>query len=394
MTDTRIDTDIVVAGGGLAGLAMTARLAVAGYTTLCVDAGDRPGVETARNDRRTTAILMSGIETLRKTGAWDVMAAEAQSMMGLRILDCGGRTADIREDVLFEAAEIGDGPFGWNVENGKGRLALADRIDALSRAELINGAKVIRSMVRRDAVFVSLSNGVSVRAKLLIGADGRNSFVRKMAGINHREHVFAQKIIACRVQHSETHHGISTEMHHVGGPLTFAPLPGNMSGVVWMSANRDADRLISLDDEGFRSELMTASQGVAGEITHAGNRAVWPSSICVAHALTAPRVALVAEAAHAFPPIGAQGFNTSLRDVETLASLAEQTDDPGAPDLLRQYARKRMPDIIARTVGVDLLNRSVLSSVRLVRDLRRAGLGVLGRTAPAKRFAMRVGMGG
>jgi len=368
----RLDVDVVVAGGGLAGLAMTVRLAVAGYSTVCVEAGPRPRQETAGRDKRTTAILMPGVETLRKAGAWDTIGADAQPMMGLRILDCGGKTPDVREDVLFEAAELGDGPFGW----------------------LICQAKVARSMVRRDAVFVSLSNGTSIRAKLLIGADGRRSFVREQAGLGHRDWEFGQKIIACRVTHSSPHEGISTEMHHVGGPLTFAPLPGKASGVVWMNPDKEADRLISLDDAAFRKELQAHSQGVVGEIESVADRATWTSAISVTKALTAQRTALIAEAAHAFPPIGAQGFNTSLRDVETLASLAEEAEDPGSEQVLTRYARQRMPDIVARTVGVDLLNRSVLSSARFIREVRRAGLTALGQTAPLKRFAMRVGMGG
>ncbi len=390
----RLTVDVVVVGGGLAGLAMTTRLAVAGFSTVCVEAGPRPSAETAERDKRTTAVLMPGVETLRKAGAWDAIAADAQPMMGLRILDCGGKTPDIREDVLFEAAELGDGPFGWNVENGKGRLALADRIDVLDKAELICQAKITHYMTRRDAVFVTLSNGTSVRAKLLIAADGRGSFIREMAGIGHRDWEFGQKIIACRVSHSQAHDGISTEMHHVGGPLTFAPLPGNASGVVWMNPDNEANRLIDLEDDAFRDELQGQSQNVLGRIETVQDRAVWTSAICVAKGLTAPRIVLIAEAAHAFPPIGAQGFNTSLRDVETLAELVEQADDPGSAEILKRYARQRMPDIVARTLGVDLLNRSVLSSVRFVRDIRRAGLGMLGRTAPAKQFAMRVGMGG
>ena len=215
-----------------------------------------------------------------------------------------------------------------------------------------------------------------------------------MAGIGYRDWEFGQTIIACRVTHSGAHEGISTEMHHVGGPLTFAPLPGKASGVVWMNPDDEAQRLIALDDEAFREALQERSQGAVGEIETVENRATWNSSITVTKALTAPRTALIAEAAHAFPPIGAQGFNTSLRDVETLAAIAEEAEDPGAEAVLTKYARQRMPDILARTAGVDLLNRSVLSAVPLVRDVRRMGLSALGKTEPLKRMAMRVGMGG
>lgn len=390
----RLETDVLVVGGGLAGLAMTARVALNGFSVICVEAGPMPSAETADRDKRTTAVLMPGVETLRSTGAWEEIVADAQAMVALRILDCGGKTPDVREDVLFEADELGDGPFGWNIENGKGRLALAARISALANARLISETRVSRSVTRRDGVLVTLSTGETVRAKLVVGADGRRSAIREAAGIGYRDWDFGQKIIACRVTHAEPHQGISTELHHVGGPLTFAPLPGDASGAVWMNPDAEADRLIALGDAAFRDALQERSQGVVGRIGSVENRAVWNSGITVAKGLVAPRTALIAEAVHAFPPIGAQGFNTSLRDIETLASLIEGTQDPGSEGALKQYARKRMPDVLARTAGIDLLNRSVLSSARLVRDLRHIGLNVLGRTSPLRRFAMRVGMGG
>ena len=133
----RLSVDILVVGGGMAGLAATTRLAAAGRSVLCVEAGPRPSETTANNDRRTTAILSPGIETLRRAGVWDALAEGAEPMQGLRILDCGGETSEPRESALFAAEEIGDGPFGWNVENGVARLALADAIDARADATLL-----------------------------------------------------------------------------------------------------------------------------------------------------------------------------------------------------------------------------------------------------------------
>lgn len=390
----RLDTDILIIGGGMAGLAAAARLSVAGLSVICVEAGPPPSSKTAAHDRRTTAILTPGIETLRASGAWDAMAAAAQPMQGLRILDCGGAAPVPREDALFDAAELGDGPFGWNVENGKARLALADRLDALPNATLLTGTRLAHWHARRDAVLATLEDGTQIRAKLLVGADGRGSAVRESASIGHRRIDYRQKALACRITHAEPHDSLSIEMHHVGGPLTFAPLPGNASGVVWMNPNAEADRLIALDDADFLAELTERSCNVLGEIESLSDRGAFPASSVVATRLTARRTVLIAEAAHAFPPIGAQGFNLSLRDIETLAGLAGEADDPGADTLLSRYASRRLPDIYARTAGVDVLNRSVLSALRPVRDIRRAGLAVLSRTGPLKRLAMRVGMGG
>ncbi len=388
-----VETDVLIIGGGLAGLALTARLASTGTRAVCVDTGPMPSAETASREQRTTAILMPGIETLTKAGAWPLIGPDAQALRGMQILDCGGATPVPRDEAMFDAAEIGGEAFGWNVENGKARLAMAQRIETLADARFLPETTLQSHVTREDGVFATLSDGASVRAKLLVGADGRGSAVRANAGIGLRKWGYAQKALACRVHHTRPHEGVSIEMHHVGGPLTFAPLQGGVSGLVWMNADGEADRLAALDDTAFLDELNSRSNGVYGEITHAAPRALWPATTQVATDLIARRTALVAEAAHAFPPIGAQGFNLSLRDIETLAQLCEGAEDTGADSLLATYKRRRTPDILARTAGVDLLNRSVRTTLRPVRDLRRLGLSVLGRTPPLRKLAMTLGMG-
>ena len=389
----RLDTEIVVVGGGLSGLALTARLAAEGLDVTCIDAGEAPARATAGQDARTTAILMPGIETLRRAGAWEAIEPDAQPLLGMRIVDCGGDAAVPRDDVLFDAAETGEEAFGWNVSNGLARLALAARLDTCEAARFRPRTRIVHWIARRDRVLATLSDGTRLSARLLVGADGRGSAVREGSGIGVRRWGYGQKALATRVAHARPHGGVSVEMHHVGGPLTFAPLPGDRSGLVWMNRDAEADRLAALDESAFLDELNRRSQGVYGEITAAEPRALWPATAQVATALTATRTALVAEAAHAFPPIGAQGFNLSLRDVETLAALCAKAGDPGGRDVLSAYARRRAADILARTAGVDLLNRSVRSDLRPVRDLRRAGLSLLGRAPPLRRLAMRVGMG-
>ncbi len=392
MTD-RIETDILVIGGGLAGLALTARLAAEGLDVLCVEAGAAPSSDTAAHDQRTTAILMPGIDTLTRADVWEAIAPDAQPLHGMKIVDCGGKSATPRDEALFDPTETGGDAFGWNVQNGLACLAMARHIEAQGNARLIPDTHIDHWIARQDKVLVTLSDETRVTARLLVGADGRGSVVRKKSGIGLRKWGYTQKALAARVDHTRPHDGISIEMHHVGGPLTFAPLPGNHSGLVWMNRDGEADRLAALDDDAFLEELNRRSHGVYGEITAAAPRALWPATTQVATGLTTTRTVLVAEAAHAFPPIGAQGFNLSLRDVETLAALCGKAEDPGAEATLTTYSRKRTPDILARTAGVDLLNRSVRSDLRPVRDMRRAGLSILGRTPPLRRLAMKIGMG-
>ena len=208
----------------------------------------------------------------------------------------------------------------------------------------------------------------------------------------------AQKAIVFAVTHRDPHNGISTEIHRSGGPLTLVPMPDHAgqpcSSVVWMMPGPRAAALAAMDDAGLGAELTAETMGLFGPLHVASPRAVWPIVSQVALRLAGPRLALIAEAAHVVPPIGAQGLNMSLADVEQLARMLENAPDPGARDLLARYERHQMPAILARVAGVDVLNRAALAEAQPLRDLRRLGLAVIDRVGPLRRFAIRAGMGG
>ncbi len=203
------------------------------------------------------------------------------------------------------------------------------------------------------------------------------------------------------VAHPEPHGDISTEIHRSGGPFTLVPLPDrdgrHHSAVVWMETGPEANRLAGLDKTAFEAELTTRSCHVLGPLTLESPRRVWPIISQVASRLDGPRTALVAEAAHVIPPIGAQGLNMSLRDIATLRDLClrarEAGGDIGAPDLLSSYHRARHGDILARVAGIDALNRAAMARPQVLRDLRRAGLRTLHGLKPVRQTAMRMGLG-
>ena len=394
----RIETDILVAGGGIAGLAATARLAAAGRSVVCVDpapAGDGPGAPRA--DLRTTAFLLPAVETLERAGAWAGMAPHAAPLMTMRLVDAGGRARAVREVADFSAGEITDRPFGWNVPNAAIRAALAGRLAELPAARLLGGARVERLLRRTGEVVAWLSDGHQVRARLAVAADGRDSALREAAGIaSHRWH-YGQKALVFTVTHPEPHGGVSTEIHRTGGPLTLVPMPDYegrpSSSVVWMVPGPRAARLADLDDAGLAAELTAETMGLFGPLGIAGPRAVWPIIGQVALGLVAERLALIAEAAHVVPPIGAQGLNMSLADVETLAGLVAEAPDPGNPALLAAYERRRWPEMTARIAGIDALNRAARAEALPLRDLRRLGLKAIHEMPPLRRLAMRLGLG-
>ena len=393
-----IDTEILVAGGGIAGLTATARLAAAGFDVTCVDPApaDAPG-----GDQRTTAFLAPAVATLERAGAWAAMAPHAAALWTMRLVDAGGRAREVRETADFEAAEMMDRPFGWNVPNIAIREALNSRLAELPGARLVNGQTVAGLVTRSAEALARLSGGGQIRARLVLAADGRDSGLRAGAGIGVRRWHYGQKALVFAVTHPHPHKGVSTEIHRTGGPLTLVPMPDRdgcpCSSVVWMAPGRRATDLHALDDAALGAELTVETMNLFGPLEIAGPRALWPIIGQIAARLDGQRLALVAEAAHVIPPIGAQGLNMSLADIETLARLAEEaqaaSQDIGAPSLLAAYQRRRYPEMVARVAGIDLLNRAAQAEAQPLRDLRRAGLKAIHDVAPLRRLAMRWGLG-
>ena len=397
-----IETDILVAGGGLAGLAAAARLAAEGFSVAVADRAPPPPTDTAKAgaDLRTTALLHPAIETLRRAGAWEGMGEAAEALWVMRIVDAGGRENRARQKADFEAAEMGDRPFGFNIPNTAARAALMARLVELG-VPLHAPAAVETLTVRDDAAIVRLGDGTTLRARLVIGADGRDSAVRALAGIGVRRWSYGQKALVFAVRHPRPHGGVSTEIHRTGGPFTLVPMPDHdgwhMSSIVWMERGPEAVRLFNLAPEPFEAIVNERSLDTLGRLEVVGAKALWPIIGQLSWRMAAPRVALMAEAVHVIPPIGAQGLNMSLADLEDLAervvAAREAGRDIGGPEVLEGYQRRRWPETAARVAGVDALNRAALAAWQPLRDLRRIGLATVSTLPFARRLAMKIGMG-
>jgi 2-octaprenyl-6-methoxyphenol hydroxylase len=398
----RIDTDILVAGGGVAGLAATAAFASAGFRCICVD--PVPPVVSAEaegSDLRSTAFLMPAVRLLEQAGLWQRLAPYAAALRLMRIVDAGGADGAIRETADFVADEIGAPVFGYNLPNWLLRREMVGRIAELDDARLLAPAALQRITPRTDAALVALSTGAQVRAALVVAADGRDSPVREQLGIGARRWGYGQKALVFTVTHTLPHDGVSTEIHRSGGPFTLVPLPdrdgAHQSAIVWMETGPRAAALAAMPEPTFEAALNARACGVLGELRLAGARRAWPIISQIADRLDGPRTALVAEAAHVVPPIGAQGLNMSLRDICTLRDLCLEArrggGDIGAPALLARYHRLRHPDARLRVAGIDALNRAAMAGTPPLTDLRRAGLHLLHALRPLRRTAMRLGLG-
>ncbi|MGM0586522.1 MAG: FAD-dependent monooxygenase, partial [Pseudomonadota bacterium] len=386
----RIETEILVVGGGAAGLTAACLFAAPPV----VDA-QAPGA-----DLRTAALLTPSVEALREAGAWAGMAPRAEPLRVMRLADAGGRAEELRETADFVAAELQDEPFGWNIPNTAIRAALLERIEALPNARLRAPAALSRLTLREREAIAALSDGAQVRARLVVAADGRDSAARELAGLEVRRWSYAQKALVFAVEHPRPHDNVSTEIHRTGGPFTLVPLAdgpdGRRSSVVWMEAGPRAAELARMaaeDPEAFGKALNARSCDVLGWLRPVSRVALWPIVSQLAPRLDGPRTALMGEAAHVVPPIGAQGLNMSIADAACLSRLAAEGGDPGAPELLARYHRARWPEMAMRVAGVDALNRAAMAESPVLRDLRRMGLKAVRDLAPLRRAAMRLGMG-
>ncbi|MEQ8390183.1 MAG: FAD-dependent monooxygenase [Thalassospira sp.] len=398
-----IETDILIAGGGIAGMSAAARFAADGHQIVIVDPA--PADIGEGSDLRTTAFLEPGIATLTKAGVWDAIKPTGAELRIMRIVDAGGETRTPRETADFDGAETKQGFFGWNVSNKAARVALMAKLSQLENVDFRFATTVtgFKNTARFADVTISdnKSDDETIRAKVVIAADGRNSSLRDMAGIKHKRWAYDQSAMVFVVTHDKPHNNISTEIHRTGGPLTLVPMPDlggkPCSSVVWMTPAARADDLNAMSDEALSAEITHDTMNLFGPLSVASPRAVWPMIAQVPNRLIAARLALIAEAAHVVPPIGAQGLNMSLHDIETLADLMAKAklhgQDIGATPLLKSYERRQLPKTLARVGGIDLLNRASMLEPKPLRDLRYAGLSAINRIGPLRKFAIKVGIG-
>ena len=397
MAHTQVD--IFISGGGIAGLVTAAAFGHAGFSVLLADPAPPPlDAADAGADLRSTAFLQPARTLFKQIGLWDVLAPHAVSLDALRIVDTTGWPPAIAETRSFSPTDLGMNRFGWNLPNRLIHSEVLRFIQKQPNIALALGAGFATMLARSREALVTLTDGRRLRARLVIGADGRASPVREAAGIGVKTIRYGQKALAFTATHLLAHDNISTEIYNQGGALTTVPLPDHQgqpaSAIVWMNAGARALALAALPEAEFNAEMTKRACGLLGPMRRAGDLRIWPVITQRATHLTAERTALVAEAAHVLPPIGAQGLNTSLHDVATLCDLAKSTpSDLGTPDQLAQYAKARERDIARRARAIDLFNRICQSGQPPLQALRRAGLKATHDIRPLRQAIMRAGLG-
>jgi 2-octaprenyl-6-methoxyphenol hydroxylase len=377
------NADAIVVGGGLAGVAAAIAVAKAGLNTIHLAPAGPP-------DRRTSALMMPSVDYLRTAGLIDEPSTLGHALTRIRIIDATNRLIRAPE-TLFDAREAGLEAFGWNFANTR----LLERFHQAA-ASLANLQTRDVGVTELNGTTVTLTDGTCLSAPLIVGADGKKSLVRTAAGIVARETSFDQAALVCDLDLGRAIGGTSIEFHYPQGPFTLVPAGANRANLVWI----DERAVLEAAKAGGESALLAAfadkSQRLFGAVSLAGPAFIFPLSTLSVDNAGADGVVLVGEAAHAFPPIGAQGLNLGLRDVADLAASLAAVDR-SAPDWAAaasaDYTARRAGDL-ARTGGmVDALFRSLLAEMLPAQALRAGGLWALKLAPPLRRQAFAVGMG-
>jgi 2-octaprenyl-6-methoxyphenol hydroxylase len=381
---TRNEIDIAVVGAGPAGLAAALVLERLGYRVGLI-APPRSQV-----DQRTSALLAGSIALLERIGIWSGLKQDVAPLRTLRIVDATERLIRAPE-VAFDASEIGLEAFGYNAPNTALLSALEASVERSGvRRHLATAEQVL---VEDDFVRIALSDGAEVLARLAVAADGRGSRTRAAGGISVREWRYDQSALVVDLRHSRPHDDTSTEFHTPTGPFTLVPLPGQRSSLVWVGTREETEDRLARSSSALATAIEKRSASILGAIEIDGQRQAFPLAGMTASRFAANRIALVGEAAHLFPPIGAQGLNLGYRDVAALGDiLAGPVADPGAKSLLAAFDGTRRGDVLMRTAAVDALNRTLLTDFLPVQGLRGFGLFLLDRLPPLRRAIMRQGV--
>lgn len=377
--------EVAVVGGGPVGL--TAAIAVA-------QTGARTALIARRApyaDNRTTALLHASVNFLDNLGVWSLCRDRAAALRTMRFIDDSGRLVRSPE-ARFDCADIDLEAFGHNVENRDLVDALERRSQECPHLRRFDDDAVSVDVSEADAT-IHCATEAAVRTRLVIGADGRQSLCRSAARIGVKGRMLDQSALTLNISHARPHEGVSTEFHTANGPCVFVPLPGNRSSVVWVTRPDEALRLSELSDGDLADEVEKQAHFHLGRMSVASTRHVFPLAFEQADRIASNRTALVGDAAHVLPPIGAQGLNLGLRDAAEIAAIVGEAHlrghDSGAEATLDEYRTRRQLDILVRVLAVEAANRTLLSNLLPMQVARTLILHALNEIAPFRRFALR-----
>ena len=391
-----MDGDVIIVGGGLNGPALALALASGGLGVVLVDARPAPARAEPGFDGRAYALALASVRVLTALGVWRHVAT-AQPLLGIRTAQGHAGQGAFPLMMAFDATEIDEGQMGQMVEDRHLYAAFQAAMDASPTITRITGQSVVAHSVDAEGAQVTLADGRSLRARLLVGADGRDSPTAERAGIRRFGHDYGQDALVCAVDHDLPHGGVAHQIFLPGGPFAILPLPGNRSSVVWSEERSLARGIAALDDIAFLEALRPRFGSFLGEIALAGARFSYPLRLTIAESFIAPRLALVGDAAHGVHPIAGQGLNLGLRDVaalsEVLIAATRRGEDIAAPDVLERYQHWRRFDVLRLALGMDAVNALFSNHSAALGAIRGLGFGLVNALPTLKRRFIREAAG-
>ncbi len=391
------DTDVLVVGGSLNGCSMALALAGAGLRVTMIDRIEVKALRKPGFDGRGYSLAHASKRLLAAIGVWDRVAGDAQPILDIKVTDGRPGEGPAPWVLEFDHAEIEEGPMGWMVEDRHLRVALLDAIGAADDVTAINGKTVQSQKVDDAGASVTLDDGTTLSARVLIGADGMASQTAERAGIRRMGWSYGQTGLVCAVEHEKPHHGTAHQFFMPHGPLAVLPLKGNRASIVWTETEAEAARIQSLDDAGYLAELRPRFGDFLGEIKLLGGRYSYPLPLSLAQSFTADRLALVGDAAHRMHPIAGQGLNAGLKDVGALAEVLvhakRRGEDIGRSDVLDRYQQWRRFDVAQMALATDTVNRLFSNDNSILRLGRDLGLGLVNALPGLRRGLIREAAG-
>ena len=384
-----MDYDVIIAGGGLAGITLALALDRAEIRTAIIDKNIPLVAPNSIFDGRSYAIAAATQKMLNVLGLWEGLAKNAQPMLEIKVSD--GYAGEVPSPFVmqFNRQDFTEGPMGYMVEDRHLRQVL---LSALKYSNVIfqSNTQVLTQTIQATQVEAKLNSGDKITAAVLVGADGRDSNTAKTAGLTRSGWDYGQSSLVCAIAHEKPHNGIAHQYFMPSGPLAILPLTGNRSGIVWTEKTETADQIHALDNTDYLDILRPRFGTFVGNISLAGERYIYPLSLSTTHRMISKRVALVGDAAHAVHPIAGQGLNSGFKDVAALAQVLcdakRRGQDLGIHTTLEEYQRWRGFDNAMLCTATNGFNQLFSNDSSLARFLRNLGLGLVG-SIPALRSA-------
>jgi 2-octaprenyl-6-methoxyphenol hydroxylase len=389
--------DAVIVGGGLTGLTLAAALGQAGLAVAVIDRESLAAQTAADFDGRTTALALGTKRLLAALGIWPLVAPDCAPILRIRIADKHSPAI-----MNYDSRDVGEDPFGFIIENALLRRALHRRVGAIASVTHRPASTIAAIAREAHGIRVELAAGERFRAPLVIGADGRHSFVRDWAEIDTVRFAYGQTAIVTIAHHEKPHGAWAIEHFMPGGPfavlpMTDAPDGAHRSSIVWTEKTRAAAEYAALPPAAFAAELQRRFGDYLGEVTAPNRRYTYPLSLQKAKAQIAERVALIGDAAHAIHPVAGQGLNLGMRDVASLAEIlidsARLGLDLGSAPVLKRYEEWRNVDTLSMVAATDGIVRLFSNNSRILRAVRGFGLMAVDRMPRVKQVFMRHAMG-